>query len=124
LVALDLADIAETVLVTIRRSKTDQDGEGTSLSHPLQIATLSAGLGDGRVGITFCPGKCNRSAHTGAWERDLAVDLDAIQNWGASAVVTLVEHKELIFLKVPNLGEEVSRRGNPVPLQVGTNRRT
>ena len=35
LVALDLADIAETetdLLVTIRRSKTDQDGEGVTIA--------------------------------------------------------------------------------------------
>jgi ADP-ribosyl-[dinitrogen reductase] hydrolase len=83
----------------------------TSLTHPLQIATVSAGLGVGQVGITFCPGKYDANAHTGGWERDLAIDLDAIRTWGASAVVTLVEHKELILLKVPNLGEEVTRRG-------------
>src|SRR5215472_11676664 len=37
LVALDVADIAETetgVLVTIRRSKTDQDGEGVTIAIP------------------------------------------------------------------------------------------
>jgi ADP-ribosyl-[dinitrogen reductase] hydrolase len=83
----------------------------TSLTHPLQIATVSAGPGVGGVGITFCPGKYDPNAHTGGWERDLAIDLDAIRTWGASVVITLVEHKELMLLKVPNLGEEVSRRG-------------
>src|SRR5258708_27195060 len=75
----------------------------TSLTHPLQIATVSAGPGVGGVGITFCPGKYDPNAHTGGWERDLAIDLDAIRTWGASAVITLVEHKELMLLKVPNL---------------------
>lgn len=83
----------------------------TSLSHPLRIATVSPGQGFGRVGITFCPGKYDANAHTGMWDRDLAVDLDAIRTWGASAVVTLVEQKEMSFLRVPNLGEEVIRRG-------------
>jgi ADP-ribosyl-[dinitrogen reductase] hydrolase len=83
----------------------------TSLSHPLQIAAVSPGQGYGRIGITFCPGKYDASAHTGAWDRDLGIDLDAVRTWGASAVVTLVEQEELILLRVPNLGEEVFRRG-------------
>jgi ADP-ribosyl-[dinitrogen reductase] hydrolase len=48
---------------------------------------------------------------SGYWDRDLNLDLDAIQNWGAGAVVTLVEPKELVFLRVGRLGEEVLRRG-------------
>jgi ADP-ribosyl-[dinitrogen reductase] hydrolase len=47
---------------------------------------------------------------SGYWDRDLAVDLDAIRDWGAAAVVTLVEQKELTLLRVERLGEEVLRR--------------
>jgi ADP-ribosyl-[dinitrogen reductase] hydrolase len=74
----------------------------TSLSHPLQIAAISAGAGFGRVGITFCPGKYDRNAVTGYWDRDLDLDLDldAIRNWGAAAVVTLLETSELSLLRV------------------------
>jgi hypothetical protein len=36
-------------------------------------------------------GKCDLHAVTGAWNRDLALDLDAIRDWGAAAVVTLLE---------------------------------
>ena len=43
--------------------------------------------------------------------RDLSLDLDAIRDWGAAAVVTLVEPKELIMLRVEHLGDEVLRRG-------------
>lgn len=82
----------------------------TSLTHPLEIATLSTGPTFGRVGITFCPGKYDRQAMSGYWDRDLAIDLDAIRNWGATAVVTLVEQKELVLLRVEHLGEEVLRR--------------
>ena len=85
----------------------------TSLSHPLQIASVSLGRSFGRIGITFCPGKYDPYAQTGAWDRDLGLDLDAIRTWGATAVVTLVEDKELTLLRVPNLGEEVARRGMP-----------
>jgi ADP-ribosyl-[dinitrogen reductase] hydrolase len=83
----------------------------TSASHPLQIATIAPPVyGFGRVGVTFCPGKYDPHAMSGAWDRDLAVDLDAIRIWGAAAVVTLVEPKELTLLKVERLGEEVVRR--------------
>ncbi|HEY2617333.1 MAG TPA: cyclin-dependent kinase inhibitor 3 family protein [Acetobacteraceae bacterium] len=48
---------------------------------------------------------------TGYWDRDLALDLDAIRDWGAAAVVTLMEKRELTLLRVEHLGEEVRRRG-------------
>lgn len=82
----------------------------TSLTHPLQIAAISAGAGLGSVGVTFCPGKRDGHAMTGAWHRDLGVDLDAIRAWGASTVITLITQKEFSLLGVDSLGEEVMRR--------------
>ena len=49
----------------------------TSLTHPLQIAEVPAAAG--AIGITFCPGKQQRSAFSGQWCRDLAIDLDTIR---------------------------------------------
>ena len=71
----------------------------TSVTHPLQIAVVTAGSEFGRVGITFCPGKHDRQAMS-AWDRDLSLDLDAVREWGAAAVVTLLEPKELTLLRV------------------------
>jgi ADP-ribosyl-[dinitrogen reductase] hydrolase len=82
----------------------------TSLTHPLQIAVVSAGVKFGRVGITFCPGKYDPYGMSGEWDRDLALDLDAVRDWGAAAVVTLLEPRELTLLRVERLGEEVLRR--------------
>jgi len=82
----------------------------TSISHPLQIAVVTAGSEFGRIGITFCPGKYDPHALTGAWDRDLNRDLDTIRDWGAVAVVTLLEPKELTLLRVEHLGEEILRR--------------
>src|SRR6266853_5277385 len=82
----------------------------TSLTHPLHIAVISAGSEFGRVGITFCPGKYDRHAMSGEWDRDLALDLATVRDWGAAAVVTLLESKELTLLRVERLGEEVLRR--------------
>ena len=82
----------------------------TSISHPLQIDSVSPGPGMGRIGITFCPGKCDPNGMTGSWERDLDLDLDAVKDWGASAVVTLLEDWELEYLGVQDIGREVIRR--------------
>jgi ADP-ribosyl-[dinitrogen reductase] hydrolase len=82
----------------------------TSVTHPLQIAVVAGMSGLGRIGITFCPGKYDPHAMTGGWDRDLARDLDAIRDWGAAAVVTLLEPKELTLLRVERLGAEVMRR--------------
>jgi len=83
----------------------------TSVSHPLQVAAVSAGKGMGRVGLTFCPGKKQPGAMTGAWDRDLEADLGAVADWGAVSVVTLVEEHELHALGVADLGAAVARRG-------------
>ena len=82
----------------------------TSISHPLRIAVVTAGPEFGRIGITFCPGKYDPHGMSGAWDRDLVLDLDAISDWGAAAVVTLLEPKELTLLGVEGLGQEISRR--------------
>ena len=47
-------------------------GARTSQTHPLQIAEVRASPSHGRIGITFCPGKHDRAASTGAWARDLS----------------------------------------------------
>ena len=78
----------------------------TSFTDPLQIAVVTAAPEFGRIGITFCPGKYDRHAMSGRWDRDLALDLDMVRDWGAAAVVTLLEPKELTPLRVERLGEE------------------
>lgn len=79
----------------------------TSLTHPLQIAEVRPGESCGKIGVTFCPGKKQRGAFTGDWDRDLGLDLDAIDAWGAAAVVTLIEEHEFEMLGVAGLGEGV-----------------
>lgn len=83
----------------------------TSHSDPLQIAQVSAGVGYGRIGITFCPGKHDPFAVTGIWQRDIDIDLAAVSAWGAKLVLTLMEPMELNSLKVPHLGNEILSRG-------------
>ena len=90
----------ETVLSTAK----------SSLTHALQIAEVAAPRG-GMIGVTFCPGKYQADAETGAWARDLDLDLDAICAWGAGVVITLVTDRELADLRVAGLGAAVRARG-------------
>mgnify|MGYP001818103095 FL=1 len=82
----------------------------TSDTHPLQIAVLDT-PGNGRIGLTFCPGKCDPYAMTGPWARNLKSDIAAIVDWGASALVTLMEAHELEKLAVAALGEMAQSQG-------------
>lgn len=82
----------------------------TSHTHPLQIAEVGIGQGLGAIGITFCPGKKQPGALTGAWDRDLGLDLDAVSAFGAAALVTLIEEHEIGELKVHGIGKETMLR--------------
>jgi ADP-ribosyl-[dinitrogen reductase] hydrolase len=79
-----------------------------STSSPLHIAEIRFGEGEGGLGLTICPGKKDLPRK---WNRDLDEDLDVIRNWGASAVVTLMEAHEFEFLRVSRLGEVVQELG-------------
>src|SRR5438105_875711 len=82
----------------------------TSQSHPLQIASVQSAPGHGRIGITFCPGKKQPTAMTGGWDRDLGLDVEAIAEWGAAAVITLMEPREIEALGVQPVGQEIAER--------------
>lgn len=81
----------------------------TSITDPLRIAELP--LGAGCIGVTFCPGKRQPGAISGAWQRDLVADLDIVAQWGAQAVLCLVEAPELDALGVSDLPRVVQARG-------------
>ena len=83
----------------------------TSESHPLRIDSVRPGMSTGLIGMTFCPGKTDHAAMSGAWERDLDLDLATAVRWGASAIVSLIEEHEFQALKVPGLGNAVVERG-------------
>lgn len=82
----------------------------TSRTHPIAIAECPLPTG-GVIGLSFCPGKKQRSSMTGGWDRDVDADLDVVRSWGADLVVTLVMHNELHELGVPDLGERVQWSG-------------
>jgi ADP-ribosyl-[dinitrogen reductase] hydrolase len=81
----------------------------TSITHPLRIDPVSAG--HGQIGMTFCPGKVQPDSMTGPWDRDLDTDLKVIRDFGARALVTLMEDFELEMVQVPEIGIQTERLG-------------
>ena len=79
-----------------------------SRNSPLQIAEVILGAGEGRLGLTLCLVKKDASR---SWDRDLKEDMRAIRAWGASIVVTLIEHHEFQLLAIENLEQEVQAHG-------------
>ncbi|KAF0109360.1 MAG: ADP-ribosylglycohydrolase, partial [Hyphomonadaceae bacterium] len=57
----------------------------------------------GAIGITFCPGKKQANAMTGAWNRDLDIDMKAVKEWGATLVITLITQDEMAILGVEEI---------------------
>ena len=82
----------------------------TSHNDPLRIDAVSPGDGSGRIGITLCPGKKDAHAWSGPADRDLGLDLDEVQRWGATAVMSLITDKEIDSLHVRGLREAVEEQ--------------
>lgn len=83
----------------------------TSITHPLQIATITVTGNGGRIGITLCPGKVDLSSPGGPWHRDLSADITVMKEWGASSVLTLLEPREFGLLSVKGLPAAVRDAG-------------
>lgn len=80
----------------------------TSERHPLRIDIVAAPGMAGAIGMTLFPGKKDPYAAFGAWDRDLQADLQAILDWGATAIVSLVEDHEFTLLGVPDFEAQVA----------------
>ena len=79
----------------------------TSQDYPLKIDYVSVPDSTGRIGMTFCPGKKQRGAMTGDWHRDLTLDLEAVQAWGATVIVNLIEDHEMVDLGVQDTARQL-----------------
>ncbi len=82
----------------------------TSESHPIRIDSVIPGDGCGRIGITLCPGKKDPFGWAAHWDRDLDRDLDVVQRWGATAVISLITDQEFDQLQVRGIPEAVRNR--------------
>jgi len=81
----------------------------TSDTDPLRIDAVPAAAGE--IGISFCPGKHAARLGGGIWRRDLDADLARIRDWGAVAVLTLIEDYEFDALRVTGLPRRVAQAG-------------
>ncbi|VAW69735.1 putative protein-tyrosine phosphatase [hydrothermal vent metagenome] len=80
----------------------------TSHSHPLRIDSVAVPGADGRIGLTFCPGKSSEGLYGGNWERNLEHDLKTIQAWGARVLVSLMEEHEFDLLGIADFMDILS----------------
>lgn len=86
----------------------------TSVTHPLRVDYVdTAGLGlPGRLGLTFAPGKKQRDAMTGRWDRDLDADLARLRDeYRTDLLVSLMEEHEYKELRISGLRERAPEYG-------------
>jgi ADP-ribosyl-[dinitrogen reductase] hydrolase len=78
----------------------------TNATNPLYVDEVSIPSSGGKIGMTICPG--NKSyGISGTHDRDLLTDLEAIRQWGAEILVSLIEEHEYREIGVANLGDVV-----------------
>ena len=75
----------------------------------INAVTLPSGA---LLGMSHCPGRRGIDGAGRQWARVLEADLQAIQTWGASAVLSLVEPQELARLGVPDFAQAIA--GTPL----------
>ena len=81
----------------------------TSIADPLEIDAIPCG--NGVVGMAPCPGAHGPSVFRVQWERDLVLDLRAVADWGATALVSLIGYSEMSRLGVSGLGDAAEKAG-------------
>jgi protein-tyrosine phosphatase len=75
--------------------------------------------GGALLGMSHCPGRHGVDGAGRHWARALDADLQTIQAWGASAVLSLVEPHEFARLGVPDFAQAIARtplQWLPVPI--------
>ena len=81
----------------------------TQAGDPLRIDSVQT-PGGGRIGLVHCPGRSRTDAAGRMTTRDLDEDLAAIEAWGASVLVSLVEAAEFERLGAGELPATVKQR--------------
>src|SRR5688572_21407040 len=84
-----------------------------SVTHPLRVNFVSSsGYPELKLlGMTFAPGKKQKGALSGTWDRDLSMDLDRLKEfYGIRTIVSLVEDFELVDLSIRDLELECAQR--------------
>lgn len=83
----------------------------TSATHPIRVDWLPTPW-LGKVGLTFAPGKKQSHSATGAWERDLATDIERLRReFSANHLVCLLEDPEFAELQIESLAQVAKDAG-------------
>jgi hypothetical protein len=85
----------------------------TSLTDPLLIESVTPPGTNAAIGMTLCPGRKGFSQAGGRWERDLALDLEAVRAWRPDLVVALLEDHEYAPLGIASFRDDVLAAGLP-----------
>ncbi len=76
------------------------------MTDPIEVGWIV----DGRIGLTFAPGKQGPSFFGPPWKRDLRADLDRLASFGVRTLVSLMEEHELKTFAIPDLREVARER--------------
>ena len=68
-------------------------------------------VGPAKLLLTHLPGRAHVDGQGRGWSRDLDADLKALNNWGADAVICLVETHELTAMGVPHYVDALHNHG-------------
>lgn len=79
----------------------------TSMSDPLYFDEVETPDSHGVIGMTICPGKKKGHGFSGDHDRDLGIDLTAIQAWGAEVLVSLIEEHEYRDVGIADIGSRI-----------------
>jgi len=79
--------------------------QSVTTNLPISIAPLDYPKGQGKIGLTICPGKSSNTV--GGRARELTQDLQALAAWGAVTIISLVETHEFTMLGVPDFKDQV-----------------
>lgn len=72
------------------------------------LAEIQLPAQNATIGMTFCPGKPDAHGEQGSVVEN---DIEAIKQWGADAIISLVNDKEMSIYKVEDLGEQITKAG-------------
>jgi ADP-ribosylglycohydrolase len=79
----------------------------TSMSNPLYFDEVETPGSHGVIGMTICPGKKKGHGFSGDHDRELGIDLTAIQAWGAEVLVSLIEEHEYGEVGIADIGSRI-----------------
>lgn len=86
----------------------------TAATIPLHIANVVPDRCSGRIGITLFPRQTDPHGMTCAWNRQQDCEVDVVERWDATAVVTLITDRGMALLGVGRPRDAGEARYSPV----------